>query len=63
MARTTVIKSKPVEMGLKISRQQAEEYISDDLVKFEEAVEKYVTVPLTQNQFDALVSFTYNLGA
>ncbi len=28
----------------------------------ENAVNKYVKVPLTQNQYDALVSFVYNLG-
>ena len=33
-----------------------------DLAKFERGIDKYVTVPLTQNQFDALVSFVYNLG-
>ena len=27
-----------------------------------EAVNRYVKIPLTQNQYDALVSFTYNLG-
>ena len=35
------------------------------LTEFEEYegyVEKYVTVPLTQNQFDALVVWVYNLG-
>ena len=30
---------------------------------YSSSVNRYVTVPLTQNQFDALVSFTYNLGA
>ena len=33
-----------------------------NLVEFEKYVEKYVTVSLTQNQFDALVSWTFNLG-
>lgn len=32
------------------------------LVKYENAVSRYVSVPLTQNQFDALVSFCYNVG-
>ena len=31
-------------------------------VDYGKAVNHYVTVPITQNQFDALVSFTYNLG-
>ena len=29
---------------------------------FEKAVNKHVTVPITQNQFNALVSFAYNVG-
>lgn len=33
-----------------------------DLVKFEQGVEALVKVPLTQNQFDVLVSFAFNCG-
>ena len=33
-----------------------------DLVRFERAVQQSVIVPLTDNQFAALVSFTINLG-
>ena len=33
-----------------------------DLVKFERGVLRYITVPLNQYQFDALVSFSFNLG-
>lgn len=33
-----------------------------DLARFERAVSSSVKVPLTQNQFDALVSLTYNIG-
>lgn len=32
------------------------------LVQYENGVERYVQVPITQGQFDALVSFAYNLG-
>lgn len=46
-----------------ISHQQAEELLREDLSKFEAAVIESVKVPLTQNQFDALVSFAYNVGA
>jgi lysozyme len=49
--------------GMKISREQAEELFREDLKVFEAAVTKLVTVPLSQNQFDALVSFTYNVGS
>lgn len=42
---------------------QVDQYFSNDLVKFENSVNSLVKVPLTQNQFDALVSFAYNVGA
>lgn len=51
-----------VKKGDVCTEQQAEEYLRNDLTKFESAVNKLVKVPLTQNQFDALASFTYNLG-
>jgi len=46
-----------------ISEQQALELLAKTLGKYEKAVNDYVTVTLTQNEFDALVAFTYNLGA
>lgn len=46
-----------------ITKFQAEKILRNDLTKFERSVKALITVPLTQNQFDALVSFTYNLGA
>lgn len=49
--------------GMMISHLQAEKLLAEDLKRFEKAVSDYVTVPLTQNQFDALVSFAYNVGA
>jgi len=51
-----------VAMGMRILQEQADKYLADDLQEFERYVNKYVTIPLTQHQFDALVSFTYNLG-
>lgn len=51
-----------VQSGDVCSEVQAEEFIRHDLRWAEDCVNKYTTVPLTQNQFDALVSFTYNLG-
>lgn len=59
---TTRINNRTVPMGLTISEAQAEKYLKDDLEKFEKIVNEQVGVSLTQNQFDALVSFTYNLG-
>jgi lysozyme len=51
-----------VTPGLAISSQQAEDLLKKDLTRFENAVFKLVSVTVTQNQFDALVSFCYNLG-
>lgn len=51
-----------VKMGQVITEAQGEALLQADLRKFEAGVEKLVTVPLTQAQFDALVSFAYNLG-
>lgn len=45
-----------------ITEEQASNLMLNVLVKFEDAVNKSVTVPLNQNQFDALVSLTYNIG-
>lgn len=45
-----------------ISQEKAEQLLKEDLAKFENAVNQYVKVPLNQNQFDALVSFTFNVG-
>jgi lysozyme len=44
------------------TRKQAEEGLRRELEKGERIVERNVTVDLNQNQFDALVSFAYNVG-
>lgn len=54
--------TKGVKNGDKITQQAAEKLLADDLSKFEIGVTCSVTVPLSQNQFDALVSFAYNVG-
>lgn len=46
-----------------ITEAEAESLLKSDLIKFEHSVEHLVTSAITQNQFDALVSFAYNLGA
>lgn len=52
-----------VHEGDSIDGDTAEDYLREDLTSAEGAVAKYVKVPLKQWQFDALVSFTFNLGA
>ncbi|RAY96058.1 lysozyme [Enterobacter cloacae] len=51
-----------VTPGLVWTQEQADIIFLNDLKKFEEGVRSLVTVPLTQGQFDALVSFSYNVG-
>ncbi|OCZ10338.1 lysozyme [Acinetobacter pittii] len=52
-----------VKQGDTCTPEQAKAYFKHDLAKFEKTVNESVTVPLTQNQFDALVSLTYNIGS
>jgi lysozyme len=54
---------KVAETDPEITRGQAEGFLKAALDKFERSVLKLVVVELSQNQFDAVVSFTYNLGA
>ncbi len=52
-----------VRQGQRISERDAEALLRRDLRSREDAVSRFVTVPLNQNEFDALVSFVYNVGA
>ena len=45
-----------------ITEQEATKLLSNTIKGFEKAVNTYVTSDINQNQFDALVSFTYNVG-
>lgn len=47
----------------RITEQQAEELLQQDVHAAEHAVLRLINVPLTNGQYDALVSFTYNLGS
>ena len=48
--------------GMVITERDADALLLQDLRTAENAVNEFVTVPLTQNQFDALVSFVFNIG-
>ncbi len=48
--------------GLVIDEAQAEALLRADLEKFERCVNSFLAVPVTQPQFDSLVSFAFNLG-
>lgn len=55
--------TKTVYPQMSITPQQAEELLTQDLQRFENSVSELVKVPLSQGQFDALVSFSFNVGA
>lgn len=46
-----------------ITEGQADEIMRDTLGQYVDAVSRYVTASINQNQFDALVDFAYNAGA
>lgn len=50
------------EFFTEITETEAEELLRKDVESAERAVLRLVNVPLTDGQFDALVSFTFNLG-
>ena len=53
---------EPDEFKRGLSDQEVYDLFISDAKRYIDAVNRLVTVPLTQNQFDALVSFTFNLG-
>ena len=57
-------KSLPIPEGWnrKISMEEVDDILRKDLATFERGVERYCPVKLTQGQFDALVSFSFNVG-
>ncbi|HDC4601684.1 TPA: lysozyme [Enterobacter cloacae] len=60
---TQPVDGKPIRAGMTIKQETAERLLKTGLVSYEGDVSRLVKVVLTQGQFDALVSFTYNLGA
>ncbi|MEG6000102.1 lysozyme [Enterobacter ludwigii] len=60
---TKPVDGKPIRAGMTIKQETAERLLKTGLVSYESDVSRLVKVGLTQGQFDALVSFTYNLGA
>ena len=52
-----------VTRGMQITQAEADRLLKQDLHYFEDKVSCLIAVPLTQHEFDATVSFTYNVGA
>lgn len=52
-----------VRMGMTCTQPEAEAWLAEDTLDAQEAVNDLVQVALSQDEFDALVDFTFNLGA
>lgn len=59
---TSAVGTPHVHKDMRITEAEAEKILCQDLQKFEYVVEQTVTVPLNDEQFAALVSFSYNVG-
>jgi len=51
-----------LDMGDEITYEEAMVFLTEDVAEAEDCVNDCVTVELSQNQFDALVSLTFNIG-
>jgi len=52
-----------VTTGKKIDEEEADALLLKDVQRFENAINGMVSVPISQGMFDALISFSFNLGA
>jgi lysozyme len=55
--------TRAVVAGMSITLDQAERMLQNDISRFEPSIDALVKVALNQHQWDALMSFVYNLGA
>jgi len=55
-------RSLPNEWNRVLTVNECYSLLAKDVTRFERGIERYISVPLTQNQFDALVCFSFNLG-
>ena len=54
--------TRGVKPGMTISKDRAVTFLQEDLARFEKSINDAVKVPINDNQFSALASFTYNVG-
>lgn len=59
---TGLVDSVPIASGITITQEKADQLLREDLRSFEQGVESSLTHAATQDQFDAFVSFSYNVG-
>lgn len=62
VGHTSAAGSPAVHPGMTITRTESRRILAADLKDTEQHINQLVNVPLTQNQFDALVSFVFNVG-
>ena len=55
--------TRGVTQGQTCTRDQADRWLDQDISDAERIIRKHVSVPLTQGQFDAMVSFVFNIGS
>lgn len=60
--KTIKINQQPIKWQNGLTKEQVIALLSQDLIRFEKAINDAIKVPLTQNQFDSLISFIFNLG-
>lgn len=64
IGHTGKVDGKAICKGMKITKAKATKLLQDDVIEFEKNVEKYNSkYNWNQNQFDALVSFAFNIGS
>jgi len=51
-----------VKRGDTITKEEAEQRLRADVAEFENDIKRCITVPLTQNEYDAFISLSYNIG-
>jgi len=56
-------RTKDVKEGDKMTKDEAVYLLEEEMMEYEGYINDLVEVPLEQNQFDALVSWVYNLGS
>jgi lysozyme len=61
MAKRKAYPLKP-EDNRRWSEEEVDSILAKDVVRFERGVERYLPIKLSQNEFDSLVSFSFNLG-
>ena len=59
---TGLVDGASISPSMTITQEKADQLLQADLLRFEQGVEGSLTHPATQDQFDAFVAFSYNVG-